>query len=644
VNLAKLAARLCAAARSARAALHQRPPRQPDRPRLTPAVELIGEYKDSGFKESPYIVRRPDGQIVQLSRLLYLVAAEADGGRDLEQLATAVSQRFGRPLSADNVAFLIDAKLRPAGLICPPHGATPATVRRADPLLALRYRAAVVPPRFVRAGARVLRPLFLPLVVGAALSWLLALDVWLAGHGLGGAVRQLFAHPVLLLALLALVIVSAVWHEFGHATACRYSGASPGAMGVGLYVIWPAFYTDVTDAYRLRRAGRLRTDLGGVYFNALFALAAGGAYFATHFEPLLALVAVQHFQIIQQLTPLMRLDGYYVVTDLVGVPDVLSRVKPLLLSLVPFRAADPRVTELKPWVRAATGAYILFFVIALGALLVLLALNAPRVIPAAVHSAELYSHRAATAWHRHAPAAAALAEIQVLTVMLPALGAALGVVRLLRRLAARAAKLVDRRLRLALSAALVAGIGFAWPYAVDAVRGELHPRDARASLRGFRPHKQPSSPRARNGHRHAQPPAIASTTAGFTTTSSPARSTGAATSTTRHTSTGITQPASSRVTSHATAASAQSPNATTASNGTPTAAPAGGPTTTPTSRPAGSSGGGTGGTTPSGSGAPSTTGTSTTPTTQTNTTPTNTTSTTTSTTPTTTSTTTPSSP
>ena len=39
-------------------------------------------------------------------------------------------------------------------------------------------------------------------------------------------------------------------------------------MGTGLYLVWPAFYTDVTDSYRLGRAGRLRTDLGGLYFNA----------------------------------------------------------------------------------------------------------------------------------------------------------------------------------------------------------------------------------------------------------------------------------------------------------------------------------------------------------------------------------------
>ena len=38
------------------------------------------------------------------------------------------------------------------------------------------------------------------------------------------------------------------------------------------------------DAYRLGKRGRLRTDLGGMYFNAIFALIVGAVYAATSFE------------------------------------------------------------------------------------------------------------------------------------------------------------------------------------------------------------------------------------------------------------------------------------------------------------------------------------------------------------------------
>jgi len=37
-------------------------------PRLADGVELLGEYKDSGFSQPPSLVRRPDGQVIQMSR------------------------------------------------------------------------------------------------------------------------------------------------------------------------------------------------------------------------------------------------------------------------------------------------------------------------------------------------------------------------------------------------------------------------------------------------------------------------------------------------------------------------------------------------------------------------------------------------
>ncbi len=95
---------------------------QPSPPRPTPVaprladVTLFGEYEGSGFKEPPYLARRADGQVVQLSRLLYLVAANADGQRSLEQIAARVSIEFGRIVSADNVRFLVENNLRPLGV------------------------------------------------------------------------------------------------------------------------------------------------------------------------------------------------------------------------------------------------------------------------------------------------------------------------------------------------------------------------------------------------------------------------------------------------------------------------------------------------------------------------------------------------
>ena len=112
--------------------------------------------------------------------------------------------------------------------------------------------------------------------------------------------------PSLSVLLFALAYVSLAFHEGGHAAACRYGGGRPGAIGMGLYVVWPVFYTDVTDSYRFGRAGRLRTDLGGVYFNGIFALYRGDDL-RTGFEPLLVAVVAQHLIVLDQFFPWVRL-------------------------------------------------------------------------------------------------------------------------------------------------------------------------------------------------------------------------------------------------------------------------------------------------------------------------------------------------
>ena len=249
----------------------------------------------------------------------------------------------------------MEAKLRPLGLLedSRARGSAPRHARSlprcaARPAGARRPAAGPAPAPGAAAGALVrtlcgvLTVFFLPAVVVAALAALVAADVWLwRTRGLEPAFAAVLAEPVTILLLLAVVAASVLFHELGHAAACRYSGGRPGAIGLGLYLVYPALFTDVTDAQRLGRSGRLRTDLGGVYFNGLTILVVAAVYGATGHEPLVLAIVLIHLEILQQLVPVVRLDGYYILTDLVGVPDLFDRVRPVLASLAPWRSARP---------------------------------------------------------------------------------------------------------------------------------------------------------------------------------------------------------------------------------------------------------------------------------------------------------------
>ena len=293
-------------------------------------VQLLGEVEGSGYQRSPSLVRRADGQILQLTPVLYAVLACVDGHRDVAAVARALTDQHGLAVDPGDLRDLIEEKLRPLGVLQGPDGVDPP-VERSNPLLALRWRVIVSNPRWTTRIASPFARLFAPPVVVTVLLAFTALCGWLLfEEGLAAATRQALYQPALLLVVIGLSVVSAGFHEIGHAAACQRAGATPGAMGAGLYLLWPAFYTDVSDSYRLSRRDRLRVDLGGLYFNAVFALGVFAGWGLTGADALLVIIPVQLLQMLRQLTPFVRFDGYHVLADLTGVPDLFARIKPTL--------------------------------------------------------------------------------------------------------------------------------------------------------------------------------------------------------------------------------------------------------------------------------------------------------------------------
>ena len=146
---------------------------------------LIGESKGSGYRTPPALVRRTDGQTLQLTPLLYAVVEAVDGRRSVEEVAEEVRRRTGKPVSADNVTQLVDSQLRPLGLLTQADGAQPQ-LKRSDPLLGLKAKVSVTDPARTRALTAPFALLFTPLAVGADRGGLpRGLLVAAAGQGTG---------------------------------------------------------------------------------------------------------------------------------------------------------------------------------------------------------------------------------------------------------------------------------------------------------------------------------------------------------------------------------------------------------------------------------------------------------------------------
>ena len=399
------------------------------RPRLVEGVTLLGEYSSSGYKDPPHLARRPDGTVVQLHPIVFAVAESMDGEHDLDEIAAAASERTGAGLDASNVERIVESKLRSTGLATTAEGADP-DIAPSDHFLALRMRAGFVPERLVNAITRLFTPLFSTWVVVVVLAALAAFDIWLFFiHGIGQSARSTVYQPQLFLVVLGLMLAGAAFHETGHASGLRASGGHPGKMGAGVYIAWPAFYTDVTDAYRLPRAGRLRTDLGGIYFNGLFVLAVAAAYLATGFAPLLLVAFLLQIEVVHQLLPLLRLDGYYVLADLVGVPDLFRRVGPVLKSAVPGRRNDPSVEALTPKARRIVATWVLVLVPFLLFNLLFIVASLPKLVATAWDSAA----RLLGTWGDASQLDRVVVVVQLITLAIPLLGITMALVGAVRR-------------------------------------------------------------------------------------------------------------------------------------------------------------------------------------------------------------------
>jgi len=301
-------------------------------------VELLGGVHGSGYKEGAALVRRGDGQMVHLGPLMYGLLEAVDGERDQDELAGALSSKLGRRLGPDHVERIAE-KLAAQGLLAGfEHKAPP----KRNPLLALRWKVLVTNPKLTRRLTAPFTVLFRPWLMWPILACFVGVFWFVLFHkGVASATAEAFHDPGLLLLVFALAVASAGFHELGHAAACRYGGATPGGMGMGLYLVWPAFYTDVTDTYRLPRRDRLRVDLGGLYFNAVVAVVTMAIWLAWRVDALLLLVALQVLQMVKQLSPVIRADGYHILSDATGVPDLFSHMGPTMRRLLPGHRHEP---------------------------------------------------------------------------------------------------------------------------------------------------------------------------------------------------------------------------------------------------------------------------------------------------------------
>ena len=156
-----------------------------------------------------------------------------------------------------------------------------------------------------------------------------------------------------LIILFVVMTALKVWHEFGHAYACKINGGAVPDMGALLMCGMPMAYVDVSSSWSfVSRRHRLLVGVGGMYFESI---AAAIAVFVWAFTPEGIVNSSAHFVVLMasittllfNANPLMRYDGYYILSDVLGIPNLRQRSMSYLKNQFKKIALDLPVSQQK---------------------------------------------------------------------------------------------------------------------------------------------------------------------------------------------------------------------------------------------------------------------------------------------------------
>ncbi|MEK6406242.1 MAG: efflux RND transporter periplasmic adaptor subunit [Acidobacteriota bacterium] len=315
-------------------------------PRLGAEVDIT-EQIEAGVTR--YVVRNTaTSRYFLLKQPEYRILSQFDGTLTVSDVASGGPQANGpRVSSATLVRFL--GKLDSFGLLA--RGGTDGSIAGHRPERGLYVRFHLFNPDKVLA--------WLDRVFGWALtkpaivsSFVLMLIV---AFGMLSKVDEVSTYTSYLYreygiaTILGITLTITALHEFAHGLACKHFGGDVREMGVLLiYYVLPAFYCNVTDIYRMgRRRERLWVIFAGIYWQLLVSALGGlGWLIATPYSLLADLSLLVFiggsFNILINCNPLIKLDGYYALSQALGVVNLQARSSDYVRSLFARLLGEPQ--------------------------------------------------------------------------------------------------------------------------------------------------------------------------------------------------------------------------------------------------------------------------------------------------------------
>ena len=170
------------------------------------------------------------------------------------------------------------------------------------------------------------------------------------------AIANLFSFQNAVLMVATTFVIKSI-HELGHGLTCKHFGGEVHEVGVMCLVFQPYFFVNVSDSWTMpNRMHRVLVSFAGIYVELVIASVA--TFLWAVVQPGLlrdflfnVIFIASVSTILFNANPLMRFDGYYIMMDLLEVPNLQSKSRALITShvkrlLFGHQGADPAMQRM----------------------------------------------------------------------------------------------------------------------------------------------------------------------------------------------------------------------------------------------------------------------------------------------------------
>lgn len=295
-------------------------------PNLADEIDIHPLHTNS--KNQKYLVVTPNKKRLEVSSSIKKILDLVNGKRNIFEIIAELNNQVDTNFSTSDIINVFKNSLLPYRIVTIDGENNYYVANKPSGKSYLRLRKMIFKYERMFFIAEFLKYLFKPAIFYPILAIILSFHIFFYSNNPEFSISSL--NVINIVVLYVVLFLSMFFHELGHSSAAHFFGSKSEGIGIGLYLLFPVLYSDVSDIWKLNRHERTVVDLGGIYFNLIFSLGLYLLYTCLRYDIFIIAIYMIDYKVITTLNPFFRFDGYWIFSDVTGITNLRQRSKMVL--------------------------------------------------------------------------------------------------------------------------------------------------------------------------------------------------------------------------------------------------------------------------------------------------------------------------